>query len=161
METRLRQRLEELRAEYEKGKKTLEDLEAQANSVRATMLRISGGPGAAEELGDAADLKSPAVRRRIDALALETAIVDLLKSALPASSRARAPRPRASSPGLRPARPIRSPTADPRMRSRVAVHVRPALYADAAAPPWPKRAHALGGRRAVALAPRMQPANPA
>ena len=42
METRLRQRLEELRAEYEKGKKTIEDLEGQAANVRATLLRISG-----------------------------------------------------------------------------------------------------------------------
>lgn len=42
METRLRQRLEELRAEYEKGKKTVEDLEGQAANVRATLLRISG-----------------------------------------------------------------------------------------------------------------------
>jgi predicted nuclease with TOPRIM domain len=58
METRLRQRLEELRAEYEKGKKTLEDLEAQAASVRATMLRISGAVQVLqEELGGAADSK--------------------------------------------------------------------------------------------------------
>lgn len=58
METRLRQRLAELRAEYEKGKKTLEDLEAQANSVRATMLRISGAVQVLqEELGEAADSK--------------------------------------------------------------------------------------------------------
>jgi len=39
---RFRQRLEELRAEYEKGKKTLDELESQASSVRATLLRISG-----------------------------------------------------------------------------------------------------------------------
>jgi uncharacterized coiled-coil protein SlyX len=42
METRFRHRLEELRAEYEKGKKTLEELESQAANVRATLLRISG-----------------------------------------------------------------------------------------------------------------------
>ena len=42
METRLRQRLEELRAEYEKGKKTVEELEGQVANVRATLLRISG-----------------------------------------------------------------------------------------------------------------------
>jgi len=42
MEMRFRQRLDELRAEYEKGKKTLEELEAQAANVRATLLRISG-----------------------------------------------------------------------------------------------------------------------
>jgi uncharacterized coiled-coil protein SlyX len=42
METRFRHRLDELRAEYEKGKKTLEELESQAANVRATLLRISG-----------------------------------------------------------------------------------------------------------------------
>jgi hypothetical protein len=42
METRFRHRLEELRAEYQKGKKTLEELESQAANVRATLLRISG-----------------------------------------------------------------------------------------------------------------------
>lgn len=42
METKLRQRLEELRAEYDKGQKTLQELEGQAASVRATLLRISG-----------------------------------------------------------------------------------------------------------------------
>jgi predicted nuclease with TOPRIM domain len=58
METRLRQRLEQLRSEYEKGRKTLEDLEAQAANVRATMLRISGAVQVLqEELGEAADSK--------------------------------------------------------------------------------------------------------
>ncbi len=42
METRLRQRLQELRAEYDKGQQTLAELESQAASVRATLLRISG-----------------------------------------------------------------------------------------------------------------------
>ena len=42
LETKLRQRLEELRAEYDKGQKTLHELEGQAASVRATLLRISG-----------------------------------------------------------------------------------------------------------------------
>ena len=58
METRLRQRLEQLRAEYDKGRKTLEDLEAQAQNVRATMLRISGAVQVLqEELGEAEDSK--------------------------------------------------------------------------------------------------------
>jgi predicted nuclease with TOPRIM domain len=58
METRLRQRLEQLRSEYEKGRKTLEDLEAQAANVRDTMLRISGAVQVLqEELGEAADSK--------------------------------------------------------------------------------------------------------
>jgi hypothetical protein len=42
METRLRQRLAALREEFEKGKKTAEDLENQAVNVRTTLLRISG-----------------------------------------------------------------------------------------------------------------------
>ena len=49
VEKRFRCRLEELRAEYEKGKKTLEDLEAQAANVRATLLRISGAIQVLEE----------------------------------------------------------------------------------------------------------------
>ena len=42
METKLRHRLEELRAEYDKGQKALQELEGQAANVRATLLRISG-----------------------------------------------------------------------------------------------------------------------
>jgi predicted nuclease with TOPRIM domain len=42
MESKLRRRLEELRAEFDKGQQTLHDLEAQAANVRATLLRISG-----------------------------------------------------------------------------------------------------------------------
>jgi predicted nuclease with TOPRIM domain len=55
METRLRQRLEELRAEYEKGKKTVEDLEGQAANVRATLLRISGAIQVLQEELDAGE----------------------------------------------------------------------------------------------------------
>ena len=42
MESKVRQRLAELRAEYDKGQKTLQDLDNQAASLRATLLRISG-----------------------------------------------------------------------------------------------------------------------
>ena len=42
MESKLRRRLDELRAEFDKGQQTLHDLEAQAANVRATLLRISG-----------------------------------------------------------------------------------------------------------------------
>ncbi len=42
IESKVRQRLEELRAEYDKGQTALKDLEAQAGSLRATLLRISG-----------------------------------------------------------------------------------------------------------------------
>lgn len=53
METRLRRRLGELRAEYEKGRQTLEELEGQAASVRATLLRIAGAVQVLqEELGE-------------------------------------------------------------------------------------------------------------
>lgn len=53
METRLRRRLEELRTEYEKGKKALQDLEDQATNIRATLLRIAGAVQVLqEELGE-------------------------------------------------------------------------------------------------------------
>jgi len=42
LESKLRRRLEELRAEYDKGQQTLHELETQAANVRATLLRISG-----------------------------------------------------------------------------------------------------------------------
>jgi predicted nuclease with TOPRIM domain len=42
MKERLEKRLEELRAEFEKGKSTLQDLEAKTASVREMMLRLSG-----------------------------------------------------------------------------------------------------------------------
>jgi prefoldin subunit 5 len=55
LEARLRQRLEELRAEYEKGKKTVEELEGQAANVRATLLRISGAIQVLQEALDAGE----------------------------------------------------------------------------------------------------------
>ncbi len=42
MKEQLEKRLEELRAEFEKGKATLQDLEARTVSVRETMLRLAG-----------------------------------------------------------------------------------------------------------------------
>jgi hypothetical protein len=62
MEMRFRQRLEELRAEYEKGKKTLEDLESQAASVRATLLRISGAIQVLQEELEGADVPKSTVQ---------------------------------------------------------------------------------------------------
>ena len=60
METKLRHRLEVLRAEYEKGKKALEDLEGQAANVRATLLRISGAVQVLqEELGEGGGSEEP------------------------------------------------------------------------------------------------------
>ena len=38
MESRLRHRLGELRAEYDKGQQTLHELESQAANLRATLL---------------------------------------------------------------------------------------------------------------------------
>lgn len=53
MEARLRKRLEELRAEYDKGRKALDELESQAAIVRATLLRIAGAVQVLqEELGE-------------------------------------------------------------------------------------------------------------
>ena len=53
MEDRLRRRLRELRAEYDKGRQTLDELEGQAASVRATLLRIAGAVQVLqEELGE-------------------------------------------------------------------------------------------------------------
>jgi hypothetical protein len=55
MKERLEIRLEELKAEFEKGKKSMEELEAKAAAVRATMMRISGAVQVLEEeLGHAA-----------------------------------------------------------------------------------------------------------
>ena len=42
MREQLEKRLEELRAEFDKGKATLQELEAKTSSVRETMLRLSG-----------------------------------------------------------------------------------------------------------------------
>jgi predicted nuclease with TOPRIM domain len=42
MREQLEKRLEELRAEFEKGKATLQDLEAKTANVRETMLRLAG-----------------------------------------------------------------------------------------------------------------------
>jgi prefoldin subunit 5 len=47
---KLQARLAELREEYDRGRETLEGLEAQVASVRATMLRISGAIQVLEEL---------------------------------------------------------------------------------------------------------------
>jgi len=60
METRLRQRLETLRSEYEKGQKTLGELEGQVTNLRATLLRISGAIQVLqEELGEGEGPKNP------------------------------------------------------------------------------------------------------
>lgn len=60
LEFRVRQRLEELRAEYDKGQRSLRDLETEAGNLRATLLRISGAMQALQEtLGeDAADVST-------------------------------------------------------------------------------------------------------
>ena len=54
MESRLRQRLAELRAEYDKGQQTLMDLERQAETLRQTLLRISGAVQVLQETLDEA-----------------------------------------------------------------------------------------------------------
>ena len=62
MESRLRQRLDALRTEYDNGQKTLQELESQAASVRATLLRISGAVQVLQESLDepAGDSPPPA-----------------------------------------------------------------------------------------------------
>jgi predicted nuclease with TOPRIM domain len=42
MREQLEKRLQELHAEFEKGQEKLTELEAQANTLRTTILRISG-----------------------------------------------------------------------------------------------------------------------
>jgi hypothetical protein len=42
MQEQLKNRLEELKEEFERGKKRLEALDAEANELRQTLLRISG-----------------------------------------------------------------------------------------------------------------------
>ena len=50
MKKQIKERLEELKAEYESGQKMLADLEAQESNLRTTMLRISGAIQVLEEL---------------------------------------------------------------------------------------------------------------
>jgi chromosome segregation ATPase len=49
MQERLKRRLEALKAEFDRGQKQLSELEAQATSVRNTLLRISGAIQVLEE----------------------------------------------------------------------------------------------------------------
>ena len=50
MKEKLERRLESLKAEYEAGKKMLADLEAKEDSLRETLLRISGAIQVLEEM---------------------------------------------------------------------------------------------------------------
>jgi predicted nuclease with TOPRIM domain len=49
MQEQLTNRLRELKAEYEAGQTKLAEVESQANSLRSTMLRISGAIQVLEE----------------------------------------------------------------------------------------------------------------
>ncbi|MCK6562918.1 hypothetical protein HUU39_11610 [candidate division KSB1 bacterium] len=49
MREQLEKRLQELKAEFDAGQKKLTELEAQANNVRNTLLRISGAIQVLEE----------------------------------------------------------------------------------------------------------------
>jgi predicted nuclease with TOPRIM domain len=49
MHQQLTARLEELRAEFERGQKRLQELETEAATVRNTLLRISGAVQVLEE----------------------------------------------------------------------------------------------------------------
>lgn len=50
MKEKLEKRLESLKGEYEAGKKMLADLEAKEDSLRETLLRISGAIQVLEEM---------------------------------------------------------------------------------------------------------------
>jgi predicted nuclease with TOPRIM domain len=50
MKEQIKERLEQLKAEYESGQKMLADLETQESNLRTTMLRISGAIQVLEEL---------------------------------------------------------------------------------------------------------------
>ena len=50
MEQKLKQRLGELKTEFDMGQKRLEELDAEANRVRQALLRISGAMQVLEEL---------------------------------------------------------------------------------------------------------------
>jgi predicted nuclease with TOPRIM domain len=50
MEQQLKQRLDELKNEFERGQKRLEELEREANGVRQALLRISGAVQVLEEI---------------------------------------------------------------------------------------------------------------
>lgn len=50
MKSRLAQRLEELRSEFESGQKMLADIEARKAELQNTLLRISGAMQVLEEL---------------------------------------------------------------------------------------------------------------
>lgn len=58
MKEQLQRRLEELRAEFEKGKVTLQELDAKAASVREMMLRLSGAIQVLQEELERADAES-------------------------------------------------------------------------------------------------------
>ena len=50
MKEQIKERIEQLKSEYESGQKMLADLEAQGSNLRTTMLRISGAIQVLEEL---------------------------------------------------------------------------------------------------------------
>jgi DNA repair exonuclease SbcCD ATPase subunit len=50
MKEQIKERIQQLKAEYESGQKMLANLEAQESNLRTTMLRISGAIQILEEL---------------------------------------------------------------------------------------------------------------
>jgi len=56
----LERRLEELKAELEKGRKAAEDLEQQRAALQSQMLRIGGAVHVLEEILERPELKTPA-----------------------------------------------------------------------------------------------------
>jgi predicted nuclease with TOPRIM domain len=50
MEDQMKERLAELKAEFERGQKRLDELEREANGLRQALLRISGAVQVLEEM---------------------------------------------------------------------------------------------------------------
>jgi len=69
MQEQLTNRLRELKAEYEAGQTKLAEVESQANSLRSTMLRISGAIQVLEEELAKANGSAPDVDTRVESKA--------------------------------------------------------------------------------------------
>jgi hypothetical protein len=69
MQEQLTNRLRELKAEYEAGQTKLAEVESQANSLRSTMLRISGAIQVLEEELAKANGSAPVADTRVESKA--------------------------------------------------------------------------------------------
>ena len=67
MQAQLRDRLETLRTEFESGQKVLAELEAKRESLKETLLRISGAIQVLEEVLADAESGDPHTNQRLEA----------------------------------------------------------------------------------------------